>query len=334
LSTPLEDAPTAVYKFMQSGAPIAAEAGTPLQRLAEFTRSEVNAIRDFAQQQGVNVPIVATGPGFESGYFSDSPGPLRTLMMRLRGVSGDDIREITPHIGLSQSSVPAAMHEIGHATPIAGSDTLRRLFQGLAKGLGSSSTLGHAVRAGIAMSALAPPDDDSSAAHKFVYNNAPALVAATMVPELAEEARASYHALRGAGDAGVSPLKMLAELGPGFATYLAAAAAPVVATVFARKIVDALRSAAQAKHDQEKTSAAMPGAEVKAPGALRASADSAWRVGGNPPKPKTIPPATMGATGAPAKAREQAKPPSKQGFYTDMLSSLYNPGRGARLATG
>lgn len=331
LSPLTSDAPHGLAKMLMSGTPIEGKAGTPLGKISEFTREEARAIADYAKRQGVTVPIIAAGPGFESGYFMDRPGLLRRLLMR---VAGEPAGDVVPHIGLSRSSVPQALHEIGHASPIAGSHDLRRALQSMGKTLGTGSLVGHLVRGGIAASTAVAPKEDARV-HQFVYDNAPALVAATTVPELAEEARASLKALRGARASGIGTGRALAELAPSFGTYVAAAAAPVFATILAKRIVEALRGAAAAKRDeravelQEKVAAPMPGAEVKAPGLLRASASSAWRMGASVPKPKSIGPGTIGT---PAKTREPAKPPSKTSFYKDLLQSLYSPGRGSRMA--
>lgn len=324
----LTDVPHGLAKFVMSGQPIGAAAGTPISRLAEFTRSEVNAIRSFATEQGVTIPIVASGPGLESGYMFDRPNPLQRLMQRLTGKVGPDA---VPHVGLSTGSVPHALHEIGHAAPIAGSHALRRAFQGLAQTMGLRSTIGDLVRTGLVAGALVPPGEDASDIQRFVHENAPALVGATLLPEVAEEARASINALQGSRKFGPGITKTLIELAPAFGTYLAAAAAPVLATILAKRVANALRGEGRPEQPAEKMAAAAPGTEVKAPGALRASASSAWHVGSNPPKPKTIAPAAQ--IGTAGRGRATAKPPSKTSFYKDMLESLYNPQRGARLAT-
>ncbi len=324
----LSDVPHGLATMVMSGEPIESEFGTPISRLAEFTRSEVNAIQDFARQQGVSVPIMAAGPGLESGYFIDHQGPLRRLMSRVTG-DAEGAADVVPHIALSQGSVPHALHEIGHASPIAGSDQLRHTFQGIARMLGQGSGIGNVLRGVIAGNVIAPPGDDASPMRQFAYNNAPALVGATMVPELIEEGRASLKALQGSREFGPGILRTLAELAPAFGTYVASAAAPVLATILAKHVVTALRGAAA--NEATKTAAAAAGAEVKAPGALRASASSAWQVGMNPPKPKTIEPNAR--IGDAASGRATAKPPSKTSYYKDMLGSLYNPARGSRLAT-
>lgn len=325
----LSDAPHGLAMMAMSGKPISEEFGTPLSRLAEFTRSEVKAIQGFAQQQGVTVPIVAAGPGFNSGYFVDNPGPLRRLLSRVVGGGGEAVE--APHIALSHGSVPYALHEIGHASPILGSDALRRTWQGLGQTLGQNSRIGTMLRAAIASSVLTAPPDDTAPVRKFLYDHAPALVGATMIPELLEEARATGKALGGASAHGPGVLRTLAELAPGFGTYLASAAAPVLATILAKHVVAALRNASANKVEEEEKQAAAPATEVKAPGALRTSASAAWKIGQNPPKPKTIgPQASMGEM---ASGRAPAKPPSKTSYYSDLLTTLYNPSRGARIAT-
>ena len=83
-------------------------------------------------------------------------------------------------------------------------------------------------------------------------------------------------------------------------------------------------------HESHKT-AAVAGAEVKAPGSLRVPASSAWRIGGKtPPKPKSIKPGE--GLDTVAKTRMPAKPPSNKKYHEDLLSSLYSPQRGYRLS--
>ena len=318
----LGDVPYGLAKLVMSGEPIQAKYNTPISQLAEFSRSEARAIRDFAERQGVTLPIVAAGPGRDSGYMYDPAKPIQRLIDRLSGESSRP-----PHIGLASSSVPHAMHEIGHATPLAGSDTLRRTFQSLGNVLSQGSMIGNLIRSGLVANALIPPGEDASDTRRFLYENAPAAVGATLLPELAEEGRASYHAIRGAGKYGPGVLRTVAELTPAFGTYLAAAAAPIIATVLAKRIAEALRH----RGETPKTAAPMAGAEVKAPGLLRTGASSAWHIGESPPKPKTISPAAR--IGTEGRERAAAKPPSKTSFYKDLLESLYNPQRGSRLAT-
>jgi hypothetical protein len=325
LNPVISSAPHGLAKLLESGVPIKSEFGTPITRLAEFTRSEVRSITDFAKSQGVTIPIVSAGPGAESGYMIDRPGPLRRMIQRISGeaVSADDF---VPHIALSSSSVPHALHEVGHAAPIAGSPALRRGFQSLARTLGQGSTVGNMLRAGLAANVFVPPSDDASPQRRFFYENAPALVGATMVPELAEEARASFKAVRGSRQFGPGALSTLKELAPAFGTYLAAAAGPVLATILAKRIVEKLKNRSEG---EEKEAAAAAGNEAKAPGSLRVGASAAWRIGANTPKPKTIGPQSK--VGLEGRGRATAKPPSKVAYYRDVIESLNNPGRGSRI---
>lgn len=70
--------------------------------------------------------------------------------------------------------------------------------------------------------------------------------------------------------------------------------------------------------------AAAVGNEVRAPGILRTQASASWRVGGNPPRPKSTRPGK-------AKDMPTAKPPSKTSFFSDMAESLADPKRGFRI---
>ena len=66
------------------GTPLNAEVGTPIQRLAEFTREEVRTIQNFAKSRGVKVPIGAGDPALVGGsYFRTSASPLERLLARV-----------------------------------------------------------------------------------------------------------------------------------------------------------------------------------------------------------------------------------------------------------
>jgi hypothetical protein len=327
----LHDVPIGLSGLLASGGELAAEPGTPLKQIAEFTRAEVKAMQNFARESGVKVPIVAgLEPSLRKakvGYFMDPDLPslkLRRLIDRLIGGAPEALHG--SHVGLARASVPHALHEIGHAAPILGSHKARQIVQdvGSLMGRGLPGTLSRYALVG---NVLAPPDEDASGARQFAYEHAPALVGATFLPELAEEMRASGRAIAGARRHGVGTLKAIKELAPAFGTYAAAAAAPVLATLIAKNLVKALH-----ERGEEKQAAARAGAEVKAPGALRRSATAAWHIGGRtPPKPKTIKPdSRLDAT---ARGRSQANPPSNRAYYKDLLESLYNPQRGFRLAT-
>lgn len=321
--------PETLTDLVRSGVPIKAEGWTPLKEIAEFSRDEVRKIQNFARESGVKVPIVASSvPELQGrvGHFFPEELPTEKLIGKVVSLlGGGEINRDPSHIGLATTSLPHAFHEIGHGSPIAGSETARRVLHDLS-GM-SRGTLGALARAGILGTALMPRDEDGSSTSQFVNEHAPALVGATYLPELAEEARASTKALMGARRHGIGTLQTLKELTPAFGSYLAGAAAPVLATLIAQKVVKALRS-----KQEEKTAAAKPGTEVRAPGILRATAASAWKVGGpTPPKPKTIKPNEH--LGSSAKTREPAKPPSNRQYYKDLLQSLYNPQRGFRIAT-
>lgn len=325
------DAPHGLANFLASGKGITAEAGTPLSAIAEFTRKEVKAIQRFADQSGVKVPIVAgIDPdlrGAKVGYFADPDMPsekLKQIIARLFG-GGQKGEKTIAHVGLGRSSVPHALHEIGHASPVLGSHRARRVLQdaGHLMGRGMPGTV---TRYGLLGNVLAPPDEETSAARRFAYDYAPLLAGATYLPELAEEARASGRAIAGARRHGLGTLKTVKELAPAFATYAGAAAVPVLATLIAKRLVKALH-----ERGSEKEAAAKAGTEVKAPGLLRNGASAAWHIGGRtPPKPKSIKPnSRLDAT---ARGRSQSKPPSNREYHKDLLKSLYNPQRGFRIA--
>ena len=329
MSPMLNRVPASLADIAASGKPIKAEAWTDLRKITEFSRKEVMAIQNFATESGVKIPIVAgTVKSLRdqgTGYFDEADSYADKIKrMGQKLIGSKDIKPPgTSHIGLATSSVPQAMHEIGHAAPIGKSHTARRIFQEIGGHMGEGMP-GHVARGALAAQVLAPPDEDSSGIRKMLYRNAPALVGATYVPELVEELRASGRALSGSRRHGVGLLRALKELGPNFATYAGAAAAPVLATILAKKLVQALHQ--KKLEGEEKTSA------VKAPGALRTPASTAWRIGGRtPPKPKSIKPNTH-ELGDAAKTRAPAKPPSNKDYHKDMLESLYNPGRGYRLA--
>lgn len=331
LQAPLGDVPFGLASLITSGKPIKADFDTPLKRIAEFTNDEVRAINEFARKSDVKIPIVAAGSRVQSGYFYD-PSLIRSRISSAvnRILGGPQPKRPPSHIGLTRSSVPAAFHEIGHASPVMGSHAARRVAQGISSLIGLHSPIGAAARYGIVANLLVPPDDDSSSVRQFAYEHGPELIGATLAPELLEEGRASLHALKGARRHGIGTLRAIRDLAPNFGTYLTTAAAPVIAALVAKKVVNALRKGGN-DDGQEKRSSARAGAEVKAPGVLRTSAASAWKIGGpTPPKPKSIKPNTN--PDALARTREPAKPPSNRAYYKDLLKSLYNPQRGFRIS--
>ena len=315
-----------LYQMARGGSEITSGAGTPLARIAEFSREEVKAIKAFAAERGVKVPILASGAR-DLSYFHEADSLEKKILDGARRVVGAPAKPWSPsHIGLGTTDMPTAFHEIGHAS---GKRKLMKAMHGMS--VASGGTPGHLLRLGLLGHAITEPKEDATRTRRFLHENAPALVAGSYAPQLAEELRATTGAVRGARRHGVGALKSLKVLLPALGSYAGSAAAPVIATVLAQRIVHALRDRAAAKEEQEKTSAAKQGVEVKSSGALRTPASAAWRIGGRtPPKPKSIKPNTH-ELGAPAKTRMAAKPPSNKDYFKDTLESLYNPGRGHRL---
>ena len=307
------------FNRTQEGYPqILEEEGTPLRDLAQFTRQEVDDLTNFAASKGVTGKIVAGGEGPAGAAFYER-GILEKLLDRLSPGSKPSLGE---RVGLRSTSMPVAMHELGHASPILGSAKLRDVWQGMGNAL-AGDIQGGALRTLLIGNALAPKEDGG--VRGFAQEHAPALIAATYTPQLLEEARATANALRGAVQYGPGIAAVARELLPAFGTYAAAAAIPAGATLLAQKIVQALRG-----RGEEKSAAPMPGKEVQSPGILRASADAAWHTGLSAPKPKTTKPNTNPE--GRAKETVKAKPPSKTAYFSDTIKSLYNPQRGYRGA--
>jgi hypothetical protein len=289
-------------------------AGTPLEEIASFTRQEVKDLIDFAAKQGVTVPMVSAGPVRKGGsYFLPPELPLEKILSK--GLP-DRVRPES-HIGIGSASVPAVMHEIGHASPIMGSNSLRNAWHQVA-GLTRNPAMS-AIRALIGMNMLRESDPEEQS---FAQANAPALLAASYAPVLLEEGRATANALLGARRFGPGVAAVAKQLAPAFGTYAAAAAGPVLGALLAQKIMQSLREQGEEKN------ASTLGKEVQSPGLLRAPASSAWRMGMTAPKPKTIKPNSSPT--ARAKDTPTAKPPSKTAFYSDVIKSMNNPQRGFR----
>jgi len=72
----LEKLPMGIAEGLMSGQKITAEAGTPLSRIAKFTRGEVRAIENFARESGVKVPIVSLPTVRAGGAFIDPTTPI------------------------------------------------------------------------------------------------------------------------------------------------------------------------------------------------------------------------------------------------------------------
>jgi hypothetical protein len=293
----------AVGNMATSVPDVVAEAGTPLSELAEFTRKEVEDLTSFAASRGVTANMVAGDLGKDVG----------------RGSYFDRAKN---KIGIRRGSVPEVMHEIGHATPIGGSSSLRNVWQNIATVLGGKP--GDLARALLIANALSPDSEDSDG-RAFASDHAPGLIAATYAPELIEESRATAGALMGARRFGPGVAATARQLLPHLGTYAAHAASPVLGTLLAQKVMEALRN-----RGEEKKAEVTAGKEVQSPGILRAPASSAWHMGVSVPKPKSIKPNSSPT--ARAKETPKAKPPSKTAYFSDVVKTLNNPQRGFRQA--
>jgi len=297
LSVPLlQRAPGLLLELLSSGKPLDPSTwGKPVDELSEFSRQELKAIRGFAEAEGVHVPMVS--------------GPMTMYMPPPRFDFGT-LKDVVPHIAVSRTSVPQAMHEIGHASK-------RHLVPALdLLAHAGRSWPGTLARGAIGIAALTASRDDQP--DGFVARHAPALMAATYAPGILEEARATANALRGARRFGPGVGAAAKELVPAFATYVGEAGGSVLATVLAQRLMKYLFAP---RGDAEKRAS-----EPKMSGALRAPASAAWHMGGYP-KPKTTPP---GPAGQAARGMPAAKPPSNRAFHQDMTKSLADPARGAR----
>jgi hypothetical protein len=327
--------PQGLHQMMRSGKGLpATSAGVPIEDLAEFSRDEVRAIKGFARDEGVTAPIVASGSDVDLHYRE--PSAFTRMMGRLsRGKISGDEEPIPEHIQISSTSVPTALHEIGHATPATRSAFANKVLHEMSLNLGAGGLVGNILRGVIGAQVLTPPDEDDSPTRRFMYDHAPGMVGATFVPQLAEEVRASAKAIQGARKFGPGALAAVAELLPALGTYVGAAAGPILATMMAKKLVQVLHGAADEQEGsttgtKHASTLKMPVHETEAPGALKSSLSSAWRMGGTPPRPHTTQPTTTGA--ARAKSTPVPRPPSNHSYFKDTLQSLANPQRGARLA--
>lgn len=339
--------PGKLTNLLRSGQAIDAEYGTPIEDIAAFSKQDVGAIRAFAAEKGVDVPIVAEG-GILGGNSGAVPAPSR-LNEILAGLSGRELPE--SHIALDSTSVPAAMHEIGHLAPASKSKLLSALYGEAKQDLSPRGPIGHIARGAVAVNAFAPPGEGASRTRRFAYDHAPELVGATYLPELIEEGRATAQAVMGAKKYGPGAAAALRELLPAFGTYLGGAASAVLATLLAKKLGKTLSDHVNEQkdaHEHEKTGGdplyglgrgvlakvaaglKMPVHEVESPGALRAGAASAWRIGGAAPKPKTTTPSGGGRSHA--KSMPTPKPPSNHAYHQDTIKSMNDPARGARLS--
>jgi hypothetical protein len=205
-------------------------------------------------------------------------------------------REVAEAIAESEPAIftrgpnPAAMaHEVGHTvrSPMASAALISKhpILRALGLGGGVAAALSD---------------------HEGLEAVAPAISVAPHIPELAEEARASFHGTRAirATEGNIAALKALSRLAPAFMTYLAGALPALAAPYVAKGIKEHIK-----RKKSEKTAAALP----KATGKTVVPARQRWA---HPtPNPKTSRPEK-------AKSMPTAKPPSKRKFFTDLQKQM------------
>jgi hypothetical protein len=296
---PITSIPGRKYDALAAKRPMTSPAKTQLQSLAEFTRAEVDAIQNFAKKQGVKAPILSAGPGAATSYVESRGGKI-------------------DHVGLGRASVPSAMHEIGHATPILGSSKLRNASF-TASGM-SRGAPGAILRGLLAANILRGKQEEGGAIENAAYDYAPALMGASYAPMLLEEARATAHAVKG-GRALGKGMETLKDLAPGYGTYAAKALTPILAALVAKKVVEAIRGIGN-----EKKAAA----QVRASGLLQKSMGESWRMHPSAAGSKTTRPTT--ASSPRAQATTKLRPRSNVTYHKDTIKSFHNPQRGFRIA--
>jgi len=298
-----------------------------------LSAEQIRALREFRKAKGIeDVPIL--GGRVAHAIPVDAPE------VKIKGRTL--LREVKRRAVMDTTSVPVGMHELGHTTPllrgkVPGLTTAWHTFHGL-----SSSPL---VRWPLMAQVLAPPDDEDGAVRRFAYDHAPELVAASYLPRVLEEARATGHALHGAHKFGPGALRAAKELAPALGTYLATGLLPpVLATILGKKLIEHLYRKGE-DEGQEKTSSGLlamvrlhhlkqaadfaqtPPKPIKPQGALRNSLAVAYS--SKPPKPVTTPmkalrssqPHETGVKGSMPIAEDKR-------FHNDMR--LATMGRGAR----
>lgn len=313
-------------------------------RNAGFSGRELRIIKSFAVDQGVGHLPITAGPA--AGY-QGKPSKFTHLITKL---IGQDISGIDEEIFLDRTSLPVAMHEIGHASRMSKNKTIQSILSDVSLHSGHQSVPGGLARFAIGSSVLAPPDKDSSKARKFMYDHAPELVGATLLPQLLEEARASGKAIIGARRYGVGALSALKELAPAFGTYLGAGAGTVLATMLAKSVVRSIHENRMRKKENsvrngthadsrpvddrpvdEKVASYRQRADrpetIRAPRALRLASSGYDASVGAPPKSKSTQPS---APGARAVSMSSPRIPSNTKYHRNIIDALYNPSTGMR----
>lgn len=324
-----------LYRATEGGRPIpedmyGLEVDDLLGRLgAGFTSKEMGAIKKMRKAKGLQrVPIVA-GPEAQAM-------PIDLDDIRL---AGRTLVEGSPrYVMLRSTSVPVAMHELGHVTPV-----LRGKVPGLNKAwhLGGSLAASPLVRWPLMAQVLAPPGDDAGPVRRFAYEHAPELVAASYAPTLLEEMRASGHALHGAHKYGPGALRAAKELAPAFGTYLATGLLPpILATLLGKKLIQHLYKKDKEEMPEKQASGlramvkmyhvkqAMAAQPVKPSGALRNSLSVAYTA--KPPRPDSTPVKGLRGT-KPHQTGVKGRMPISEDrrFHNDMRLSTM--GRGTRM---
>lgn len=305
LAEPILSIPEHIFNSKLRAGRIDAPHGTPLERLSAFTKAEAETIAGFAKKHGVSAPIIAAGPDAPFSYIQPKTG------------GGID------HIGLARKSVPTAMHEIGHGSPILKSKGLRDLS--LKVHAMSGGNIGNVIRGLLLANTVRGRQEDGSGLLQEAYDYAPAITGATFAPMLLEEARATAHAVKGGSSIGKG-LETLKDLAPGYGTYASRALGSVFMAMVAKKVVDHFRQENSEDTDIQKESS------VRTPNILRVGASSAWRMQPSSAKPKTTSPTSSLTSGG--KEVQKLKPPSNRAYHKDTMESLHNPSRGFRITKG
>lgn len=292
------------------------------------TDSVPKALWREIRERGVSAPVIG-GPSSHFATGTENAGYFARIMRALARRLGEDVASRPPHIMVDAIGDPAVLlHEAGHATPISNSKVVRNLWMD-AQHLGRAGLIRNVATAMAAAPVLVrEPTEESGTAEQLAYKGAPWLVAAMQAPTLAEEGRAWGHALADMRRHGMLTPRRALNAAGSFGTYLAGAAAPVIGTLVARELAKRLWK--QRDEEQAEKTAFVAGKEIQAPGSLKKPAEEAWRVGGNPPKPKTTPPVSAGRS-ARAKSNPPATPPSNAPYFKDVMKSLADPARGHRI---
>lgn len=204
-----------------------------------------------------------------------------------------------PYISTRAGSLHGIAHELGHSKPSP-------------IGVIASDPIRIPLRAATLLGGIGAALSESEEAQKA----APYIAGAGTIPALAEEGRASYHAIRGMkrAEGAKAALESLARLTPAFGTHALGAVPVILAPIVAKAVKDYMEG-------QKKEAAQQKPVQIKTEGKLKASPSRAWATEG--PKPKTSKPGKATST--------KINLPSKTKFYRDMQRQM-DPLKGKRLA--